>query len=148
MAATAGGTSKRMLYVGRCPCQDGDDTTMALVGVVGLRRVVSAHSFQFHHVRAGWGDVGGLAEEVDEKVLHAAFIPFGEVVDVQIPQDYATRACRQSSSALVCNTCRLPMSSTCAHSNRTTCLFPIVPCRARTCTPNTTSSQDTSRARP
>ena len=34
---------------------------------------------------------GGLAEEVDEKILHAAFIPFGEVIDVQIPLDYATR---------------------------------------------------------
>lgn len=32
--------------------------------------------------------VGGLAEEVDEKVLNAAFIPFGDVVDVQIPLDY------------------------------------------------------------
>ncbi|KAL2733290.1 peptidyl-prolyl cis-trans isomerase E-like [Vespula maculifrons] len=32
--------------------------------------------------------VGGLAEEVDEKVLHAAFIPFGEIIDVQIPLDY------------------------------------------------------------
>lgn len=32
--------------------------------------------------------VGGLADEVDEKVLNAAFIPFGDVVDVQIPLDY------------------------------------------------------------
>ncbi|KAK0160038.1 hypothetical protein PV328_007483 [Microctonus aethiopoides] len=32
--------------------------------------------------------VGGLAEEVDEKILNAAFIPFGEIVDVQIPLDY------------------------------------------------------------
>lgn len=32
--------------------------------------------------------VGGLAEEVDEKVLKAAFIPFGDIVDVQIPLDY------------------------------------------------------------
>ncbi|KAJ8946848.1 hypothetical protein NQ318_006758 [Aromia moschata] len=32
--------------------------------------------------------VGGLAEEVDEKVLNAAFIPFGDIVDVQIPLDY------------------------------------------------------------
>lgn len=31
---------------------------------------------------------GGLAEEVDEKILNAAFIPFGEIVDVQIPLDY------------------------------------------------------------
>lgn len=34
--------------------------------------------------------VGGLAEEVDEKVLNAAFIPFGDIVDVQIPLDYET----------------------------------------------------------
>ena len=24
--------------------------------------------------------VGGLAEEVDEKMLHAAFIPFGDII--------------------------------------------------------------------
>uniref|UniRef100_A0A3Q3VPT8 RRM domain-containing protein n=1 Tax=Mola mola TaxID=94237 RepID=A0A3Q3VPT8_MOLML len=34
--------------------------------------------------------VGGLAEEVDEKVLHAAFIPFGDITDIQIPLDYET----------------------------------------------------------
>ncbi|CAG9840548.1 unnamed protein product [Diabrotica balteata] len=32
--------------------------------------------------------VGGLAEEVDEQVLNAAFIPFGDIIDVQIPLDY------------------------------------------------------------
>lgn len=32
--------------------------------------------------------VGGLAEEVDEKILNAAFIPFGDIIDVQIPLDY------------------------------------------------------------
>ncbi|XP_043477459.1 peptidyl-prolyl cis-trans isomerase E [Leptopilina heterotoma] len=32
--------------------------------------------------------VGGLAEEVDEKMLSAAFIPFGDIVDIQIPLDY------------------------------------------------------------
>uniref|UniRef100_A0A669AW45 Peptidyl-prolyl cis-trans isomerase n=2 Tax=Oreochromis TaxID=8139 RepID=A0A669AW45_ORENI len=32
----------------------------------------------------------GLAEEVDEKVLHAAFIPFGDIIDIQIPLDYET----------------------------------------------------------
>ncbi|XP_071483757.1 peptidyl-prolyl cis-trans isomerase E-like [Diadema antillarum] len=32
--------------------------------------------------------VGGLAEEVDEKTLHAAFIPFGDIMDIQIPLDY------------------------------------------------------------
>ncbi|KAL8596961.1 hypothetical protein ACOMHN_027907 [Nucella lapillus] len=34
--------------------------------------------------------VGGLVEEVDDKVLHAAFLPFGDIVDVQIPIDYET----------------------------------------------------------
>ncbi|KAG8142949.1 putative Peptidyl-prolyl cis-trans isomerase E protein [Naja naja] len=34
--------------------------------------------------------VGGLAEEVDERVLHAAFIPFGDLTDIQIPLDYET----------------------------------------------------------
>ena len=33
---------------------------------------------------------GGLAEEVDEKILHAAFIPFGDLLDIQIPLDYET----------------------------------------------------------
>ena len=28
--------------------------------------------------------VGGLAEEVDEKTLQAAFIPFGDIVEVNI----------------------------------------------------------------
>lgn len=31
---------------------------------------------------------GGLDEQVDEKVLHAAFVPFGEVVDINMPLDY------------------------------------------------------------
>ncbi|CAE1316776.1 PPIE [Acanthosepion pharaonis] len=38
--------------------------------------------------------VGGLAEEVDEKVLQAAFIPFGDIVDIQIPLDYETEKYR------------------------------------------------------
>lgn len=32
----------------------------------------------------------GLAEEVDEKTLHAAFIPFGDITDINIPLDYET----------------------------------------------------------
>lgn len=34
---------------------------------------------------------GGLGPEVTEQVLHAAFIPFGEVTTVQIPMDMRTR---------------------------------------------------------
>lgn len=34
--------------------------------------------------------VGGLAEDVDEKMVKAALIPFGEITEVQIPLDYQT----------------------------------------------------------
>ncbi|XP_014243211.1 peptidyl-prolyl cis-trans isomerase E [Cimex lectularius] len=34
--------------------------------------------------------VGGLAEEVDEKVLKSAFLAFGEILDIQVPLDYQT----------------------------------------------------------
>mmetsp|Transcript_31138 Transcript_31138/g.79948 ORF Transcript_31138/g.79948 Transcript_31138/m.79948 type:complete len:157 (-) Transcript_31138:172-642(-) len=33
--------------------------------------------------------VGGLEESVNEATLHAAFVPFGEVKDVNIPLDHA-----------------------------------------------------------
>ncbi len=35
--------------------------------------------------------VGGLADEVEEKILHAAFIPFGDIADISIPLDYSTQ---------------------------------------------------------
>ncbi len=35
--------------------------------------------------------VSGLADEVSVETLKAAFIPFGEIVDCQIPIDYKTR---------------------------------------------------------
>jgi peptidyl-prolyl isomerase E (cyclophilin E) len=34
--------------------------------------------------------VGGLEETVNDAALHAAFIPFGEIKDVNIPLDHAT----------------------------------------------------------
>lgn len=34
---------------------------------------------------------GGLAEEVNEGILHAAFIPFGDIKDVKTPLDMATQ---------------------------------------------------------
>jgi hypothetical protein len=33
---------------------------------------------------------GGLADEVDEKLLQAAFLPFGDIIEVQMPLDYTT----------------------------------------------------------
>jgi len=38
--------------------------------------------------------VGGLAEEVDEKMVHAAFIPFGDIIDITVPLDFETEAHR------------------------------------------------------
>lgn len=35
--------------------------------------------------------VGGLSEEVDEKILQAAFVPFGDITDISIPLDYSTQ---------------------------------------------------------
>ncbi|KAB0387186.1 hypothetical protein FD755_002142, partial [Muntiacus reevesi] len=32
----------------------------------------------------------GLGEEMDDKLLHAAFIPFGDITGIQIPLDYET----------------------------------------------------------
>lgn len=37
------------------------------------------------------GVPGGLAEEVNESILHAAFIPFGDIKDVKTPLDHATQ---------------------------------------------------------
>lgn len=34
--------------------------------------------------------VGGLAENVNEEILQAAFLPFGDLKDVNIPLDHAT----------------------------------------------------------
>lgn len=35
--------------------------------------------------------VGGLADEVTEKLLNDAFIPFGDISDIQMPVDYETQ---------------------------------------------------------
>ena len=34
--------------------------------------------------------IGGLEENVNESILHSAFIPFGEIKDVNIPLDHTT----------------------------------------------------------
>lgn len=35
--------------------------------------------------------VGGLSEEVSEKLIEQAFIPFGDITEIQLPQDYETQ---------------------------------------------------------
>lgn len=32
--------------------------------------------------------VGGLSDEVDENILRATFVPFGEIMDINLPKDY------------------------------------------------------------
>ena len=51
--------------------------------------------------------VGGLAEEVDEKTLYNAFIPFGDVVDVQLPIDYTVCIMRLELYLLPSPTCEV-----------------------------------------
>ncbi|CAG8555313.1 2892_t:CDS:2 [Paraglomus brasilianum] len=34
--------------------------------------------------------VGGLDDQVNEQILHASFIPFGDIVEIQIPPDPAS----------------------------------------------------------
>ena len=34
---------------------------------------------------------GGLSDEVDEKIIESAFIPFGDIIDVNLPIDFATQ---------------------------------------------------------
>lgn len=35
-------------------------------------------------------NIGGLADEMDDKTLQAAFIPFGDILEIQMPLDYST----------------------------------------------------------
>lgn len=35
--------------------------------------------------------VGGISEEVTQQTLTDAFIPFGDLIDIQMPIDYATQ---------------------------------------------------------
>lgn len=47
--------------------------------------LVSRYLFTYCHIL-----VGGLAEEVDKELLRAAFIPFGDIIDINMPLDYQT----------------------------------------------------------
>lgn len=35
--------------------------------------------------------VGGLADDVNEKLINDAFIPFGDIADIQMPVDYESQ---------------------------------------------------------
>ena len=46
---------------------------------------------------------GGLDDNVDQNVLYAAFIPFGELVDIVIPPDTANRTLCSAAEVLGCD---------------------------------------------
>ena len=52
----------------------------------GCKKFFFISCYQSHSFKIA----GGLEEEVDDKIIHAAFIPFGEITDIQIPIDYET----------------------------------------------------------
>jgi len=68
-------TAKRNIYVGKW--------------YLAIRLPVAV----FKHVFMAWYVfrllyLGGLADEADEKVVSAAFIPFGDIINIEIPPDY------------------------------------------------------------
>lgn len=93
----------RLRVPGRCG-ENGGHQAGAVCGCVGLWGACAGLFGAAGVLWGHWGRLGsnavpaagGLAEEVDEKVLHAAFIPFGDITDIQIPLDYETGACRGS----------------------------------------------------
>ena len=51
---------------------------------------IMAFTSNFPHNRKRTVYVGGFSNEVDEKMLNVAFIPFGDIVAVSIPKNYET----------------------------------------------------------
>ena len=45
--------------------------------------------------------VGGLADEVSEETLHAAFVPFGELQEVNVPRDHAGKKSEHRGFAFI-----------------------------------------------
>ena len=45
--------------------------------------------------------VGGLADEVSEETLHAAFLPFGEITEVSIPRNHESKTAEHRGFAFV-----------------------------------------------
>ena len=39
--------------------------------------------------------VGGLAEECNEKLINDAFVPFGDLIEIQIPVDFESQKHRK-----------------------------------------------------
>jgi peptidyl-prolyl isomerase E (cyclophilin E) len=64
-----------------------------LLGLIVFSRRISVSFCKFRGLSI-WSDfavTGGLEENVTEGVLHAAFIPFGDIKDVSMPLDQSTQ---------------------------------------------------------
>ena len=100
---------KTTLYVGEYPADRLCAQEPARVDPRSSRpaarqRLTSSRSF---HSRAG-----GLEEQVTTAILHAAFIPFGPIKDVDIPMDHQTQAHRGFGFVTFEETCVYPPSPT------------------------------------
>lgn len=100
---------KTTLYVGEYPADRLCAQEPARVDPRSSRpaareRLTSSRSF---HSRAG-----GLEEQVTTAILHAAFIPFGPIKDVDIPMDHQTQAHRGFGFVTFEETCVHPPSPT------------------------------------
>jgi RNA recognition motif-containing protein len=71
--------------------------------------------------------VGGLAENVNEEILQAAFLPFGNLKDINIPLDHATGKHRGARLLCCC----------CGPSVVASVCLPSQPASSSPCTPGT-----------
>lgn len=65
----SGNSIKRNIYVG--------NYTLTSVFLANSKSLILSH-----------GLIGGLPDEAAENVVRAAFIPFGEIINIEIPPDY------------------------------------------------------------
>jgi hypothetical protein len=107
-------SEKRVVYVGTCMCAPAITSCivwtadrlhrhatrsrakeqMQQPASIPMHKIDSFHAYDpdthtKHHA------AGGLAEDCTEEMLHAAFIPFGDIVEVTIPKDFKESACRR-----------------------------------------------------
>uniref|UniRef100_A0A915Q1G2 peptidylprolyl isomerase n=1 Tax=Setaria digitata TaxID=48799 RepID=A0A915Q1G2_9BILA len=64
--------------------------SLRVVDGSNVAEIVMSLVTNFPHNKKRTLYVGGFGEEVNEKVLQAGFVPFGEIVSISIPLDYET----------------------------------------------------------
>lgn len=111
-AATKAKSEKRVVYVGTSVlwpgmglvcgwlageyirgCVADDDTLAAPTGGSSSQHHLAPKPTKNPPPPTGQHNTGGLAEDCTEEMLHAAFIPFGDIVEVTIPKDFKESKC-------------------------------------------------------